>query len=128
MRESMGVYRDVPGGWFPNHIALVQALSWMTLLLVAGAPRAVLVQATRCDPTAPWRALVQAHVKRYPALEIQDVYKLLLHATLGAEHAAPSFPMAQRWLEDELRTMGPGPRELLVDTLGRGGRYARVHL
>ena len=114
-------------------MSLMQAVtltrgSWLTLLLIVGVPRTMLSQRKACDSNASWRPLVEAHVKRYPALEIEDVFKLLLHATLGAEHAAPSFPMAQRWLDDELRTMGSGPRELLVDTLGPQGRYARIHL
>jgi hypothetical protein len=80
-----------------------------------------------CD-TSPWTALVRAHLKRYPAMQPADAYKLLHQATLGSEHAMPSRAMAEQWLAREIATLGAGPAEPLVDTLGMGGRFARIHL
>jgi hypothetical protein len=57
-----------------------------------------------------------------------DAYKLLHQATLGSEHAVPSRAMAADWLTREIATLPPGPAEPLVDTLGTGGRFARIHL
>lgn len=80
-----------------------------------------------CD-TSPWTALVRAHLERYPAMQPADAYKLLHQATLGSEHAMPSRAMAEQWLAREIAALGAGPAEPLVDTLGMGGRFARVHL
>jgi hypothetical protein len=80
-----------------------------------------------CDAT-PWTALVRAHLARYPAMQPADAYKLLHQATLGSEHAMPSREMAAQWLTREIATLPAGPAEPLVDTLGTGGRFARVHL
>jgi hypothetical protein len=57
-----------------------------------------------------------------------DAYKLLHQATLGSEHAMPSRAMAEQWLAREIAALGAGPAEPLVDTLGMGGRFARIHL
>jgi hypothetical protein len=66
--------------------------------------------------------------RRYPAWQPADLYKLLHQAVRGSEHAAPSREAATEWLERELREMGPGPAESLVDPIRADGRLARVHL
>jgi hypothetical protein len=80
-----------------------------------------------CDPAA-WEALVRAHLARYPLMQPPDAYKLLHQATLGSEHAIPSRAMAEQWLSREIATLPPGPAEPLLDTLGTGGRFARINL
>jgi hypothetical protein len=78
---------------------------------------------------ATWRALVVRELAQHPAMEIPDLYKLLLQATMGSEHAAADSAMAREWMHRELATLGPAvPGEPLLDTLGRDGRYARVNL
>ena len=57
-----------------------------------------------------------------------DAYKLLHQATLGSEHAIPSRDKAEQWLLREISTLPAGPAEPLADTLGAGGRFARIHL
>lgn len=82
----------------------------------------------RCEGQPRWEELLEAHLLRYPRMVAQDAYKLLFHATLGAEHAAPTPEGALAWLREELHAMGGGPDEPLVDTLGAGSRLARIHL
>lgn len=81
-----------------------------------------------CPATASWTILVRTHLARYPAMQPADAYKLLHQATLGSEHAMPSRTMAEQWLAREIVSLPPGPQEPLIDTLGTGGRFARVHL
>jgi hypothetical protein len=57
-----------------------------------------------------------------------DAYKLLHQATLGSEHAMPSRDMAEEWFTREIATLPAGPADPLVDTLGAGGRFARINL
>lgn len=82
-----------------------------------------------CD-TAPWHTLVQSHLARYPRMQLVDAFKLVHHATLGSEHAIGDTTAVQHWMAREWGTMGQGPQEPVVDTLGSGAnaRYARVHL
>ncbi|KAF0109158.1 MAG: Uncharacterized protein FD146_202 [Anaerolineaceae bacterium] len=73
------------------------------------------------------RILIE-HAGRYPGMQVQDVYKLLLQAALGSEHAAGDEAWARRWLERELADMGLGPDEPLFDLISPDGEIVRVHL
>lgn len=84
-------------------------------------------RSTCADPSGS-TALPLAHLVRYPLMEIPDAFKLLQQATMGSEHAVRDSSGPQRWMEREWATLGEGPPELLVDTLGTNGRFARVHL
>lgn len=92
--------------------------------------------AGRCEAPDGWARLLEAHVRRYPRIEIADAYKLLHQATLGSEHAVTSREAAAQWLAEELSDLGVGPEEPLVDPLGAGPQGAaadgtdivRIHL
>lgn len=73
-------------------------------------------------------AILAAHQARYPAWEPVDGYKLLHQATMGSEHAVDDRSSADAWMRREWSMLGEGPAEPLIDTLGREGRFARVHL
>lgn len=77
---------------------------------------------------ADFRPVLLSHAKRYPTMEAQDCYKLLVQAALGAEHAATDEPAARRWMERELAELGDGPAEPLVDPISPDGARVRVHL
>lgn len=81
-----------------------------------------------CPDPSPWRALVTSHLGRYPGMDMADALKLLQQATTGSEHAVDDSSTAVAWTQRELATMGEGPLEPMVDTLGASGRFARVHL
>jgi hypothetical protein len=68
------------------------------------------------------------HLSRYPGMEAQDIYKLLLQAALGSEHAVRNEESAREWLERELASMGNEPDEPLFDPISPGGEIGRVHL
>ena len=73
-------------------------------------------------------AVLAEHARRHPGLEVQDAYKLAVHATLGAEHAAPSEETALAWLEKEAATLGEVVGEPLVERIAPDGSLVRVHL
>lgn len=73
-------------------------------------------------------SVLKAHVVRYPKMEVQDAYKFVVQAVLGAEHAVEDAAAAQRWMEHELATLGEGPAEPLVDPISPDGALVRVHL
>ncbi|MGH7582960.1 MAG: hypothetical protein ACREL5_07040 [Gemmatimonadales bacterium] len=72
--------------------------------------------------------MITREVAQHPAMQFPDLYKLILQATMGSEHAAADRAMATEWMHRELASLGSGPVEPLVDTLGRGGRYVRINL
>ncbi len=72
--------------------------------------------------------ILKEHLFRYPVMQVRDVYKLLLQAALGCEHAVRDEASAQEWLERELTEMGDGPDEPLFDPVSPDGEIVRVHL
>jgi hypothetical protein len=73
-------------------------------------------------------SILRSHLTRYPAMQIQDVYKLIHQAALGSEHAAPDPESARKWIEREIAEMGDGPSEPVVDPISPDGEIVRVHL
>jgi len=61
-------------------------------------------------------------------MQIQDVYKLMYQAAMGSGHAVPDSEFVWAWLDRELREMGAGPDEPLLDPISENGEIVRVHL
>lgn len=72
--------------------------------------------------------VLTSHFLRMPAMQVQDVYKLLHQAALGSEHAVQDEQQASNRLEQELAEMGLGPEDPLIDPLPPDGNILRVHL
>jgi hypothetical protein len=72
--------------------------------------------------------ILAAQYRRYPCLQIVDLYKLLHQASMGSEHAVSDEAGVRDWLERELATMGSGPEESLIDDISPSGEIVRVHL
>lgn len=73
-------------------------------------------------------ALIQAHIARYPATAVADIYKLLHQATFGPGHAIASKKAAREWLEQEAELAGEPLGEPLVESVHPEGHLVRVHL
>jgi hypothetical protein len=74
------------------------------------------------------RSLIARQLAHFPAMEPQDVYKLLYQATMGSRHAGLDSVMAAQWLDRELRDLRAGPDEPVLDTISTDGRMVRVNL
>lgn len=72
--------------------------------------------------------VVAEHLRRYPGLEIQDLYKLAFQAAMGAEHAVPSREAARAWLEREIAGLVMTSAEPLSDPLSPDGELVRINL
>jgi hypothetical protein len=72
--------------------------------------------------------LLSAHLARYPAMQLDDIYKLLHQAALGPGHAVADPEGARAKLEQEAAALGEGPTEPPEDVISPDGRLARVHL
>ena len=75
-----------------------------------------------------FREVVIHHLQSYPAMEIQDLYKLVYQAAMGSEHAAPDRDAARDWLEQEASALTPRQGEPLITPLSPDGILVRVHL
>lgn len=72
--------------------------------------------------------LLGHHLKRYPLMQLDDVYKLLHQAAMGSGHAIDDPEAARRGLEEEAAALGLGPEEPIADVISPDGKLARVHL
>ncbi len=72
--------------------------------------------------------IVVSHFTRTPSMQVQDVYKLLHQAAMGSEHAISDEQAAREWLEQEMKEMGDGPDDPLLDPISPDGQILRVHL
>jgi hypothetical protein len=74
------------------------------------------------------QSILTDHAARYPSWTVEDVYKLIHQSALGSEHAVEDEDAARAWLSRELREMGAGPQEPLLDSISPDGLIVRVHL
>jgi hypothetical protein len=77
---------------------------------------------------ARFRTILADQIARYPQMEIQDLYKLILQATMGSEHAISSVDAARSWLRRELASLSEGPEEPMSDVISSDGNIVRVNL
>jgi hypothetical protein len=94
----------------------------------AGALGATPVRAP-CDAHA-WRQVVQAHLARYPEMEVEDLYKLLHQGVFGSEHAVPDREAAAEWLREEIASLeAEGDRAVpTLESVAPDAAVVRVHL
>ena len=72
--------------------------------------------------------LLSAHFERYPAMQLDDVYKLLHQAALGPGHAVDNPAAAGKRLDQEIQALGSGSIEPPQDIISPDGRLGRIHL
>ncbi len=72
--------------------------------------------------------LLGHHLKRYPLAQLEDIYKLLHQAALGAGHAMEDVAALRQRLDAEVANLGTGPEEPVAETISPDGRLARIHL
>jgi hypothetical protein len=78
--------------------------------------------------TTDMRNILEDHAFRYPSWCVEDLYKLVHQSAMGSEHAMTDEAAVQEWLTRELRLMGPGPEEPLLDPISPDSGILRVHL
>ncbi len=98
-----------------------------TVRLAAAA--ALLLAAMACrsagDRMLP---VLQAHLQRYPAMQVEDVYKLVHQAAFGNGHLITDEAGARGYLQAELDSVAAEASEPLVEPLIPDGSVVRVNL
>ncbi len=74
------------------------------------------------------RNAVLDEVKKYPELEIQDLYKLAYQAAMGNEHIMADTIRALKYLREELSSVEASGTEPLIELLRSDSAMARVNL
>lgn len=75
-----------------------------------------------------FRRILALQYKRYPLMEVQDIYKLIHQASMGSEHAVQDLDVTRAFLEREVYELADGPEEPLEDIISADGRIARINL
>jgi hypothetical protein len=88
----------------------------------------VMTSIRRAEGGETLKRILLIHVRRYPGLQPQDVYKLIYQAAMGCEHAVQDVAEARSWLEREVRGLREGPKEPAVDPIAPDGRIVRINL
>jgi hypothetical protein len=71
---------------------------------------------------------VQAQLSRYPAMQIEDVYKLVHQAAFGNGHLITDAAAARVYLQQELDGVTADASEPLVEPITPDGSVVRVNL
>ncbi|MEO8004820.1 MAG: hypothetical protein ABI771_07935 [Betaproteobacteria bacterium] len=73
--------------------------------------------------------LLSTHLVRYPAMQLDDIYKLLHQAALGPGHAVGNSAAARKRLDEEIAALGDAVSgETAREVISPDGRLARAHL
>ncbi len=73
-------------------------------------------------------AIIAMHLRHYPALRLDDLYKLVYQGAMGSEHAVADIDQVYRRLNDERRVMTSQPDGPLGIAVSPDRRLVRVHL
>ena len=86
------------------------------------------VGAQNGDDVLSFQQVVEYHLGSYPAMEVEDLYKLVFQAAMGSEHAVSDHRAAREWLERELSNLAAAAPEPLSEPLSPDGALVRVNL
>ncbi len=96
-------------------------------LLVAIPLLGLTFPATAKEPVSIRRA-IHDEMRRYPDMEIQDLYKFCYQAAMGNEHIMTDTAAARQYLLSEMESVKPDRREPLIEALTNDSAVVRVNL
>jgi hypothetical protein len=75
------------------------------------------------------KRVISHHLKLYPGLVVEDLYKLIYQAAMGSEHAVADSDQAERRLRSEAENMASMPVGApMTDPVSPDRRLVRIHL
>jgi len=89
---------------------------------------AALLVASCANEQSAFRAIVNTQLQRYPAMQIQDLYKLVYQAALGNEHLMTDSAMVHDYLIKELESIEASTVEPLLEKISHDGAVVRLNL
>lgn len=89
---------------------------------------AALFVASCANEKSPFQKLIAAQLQRYPAMQIQDLYKLVYQAALGNEHLMTDSAMVHDYLIQELKSVQADSAEPLLEEISPDGVVVRLNL
>lgn len=89
---------------------------------------AALLAASCANEKSSFQKLITTQLQRYPAMEIQDLYKLFYQAAMGNEHLLTDSAMVHDYLIKELESIEASTAEPLVEAVSPDGAVVRLNL
>ena len=89
---------------------------------------AALFVASCARDESAFRELIHTQVQRYPAMQIEDLYKLAFQAALGNEHLMTDSAMVHDYLLKELESIQVSSTEPLLEEISPDGEVVRLNL
>jgi hypothetical protein len=89
---------------------------------------AALLAASCVNEKSSFQKLITAQLQRYPAMQIQDLYKLVYQAALGNEHLMTDSAMVHNYLIQELESVQADSAEPLLEEISPDGAVVRLNL
>ncbi len=87
-----------------------------------------LLVASCADEKSSFQKLITAQLQRYPAMQIQDLYKLVYQAALGNEHLMTDSAMVHNYLIHELESVQASSAEPLLEEISPDNAVVRLNL
>ncbi len=84
--------------------------------------------ASCANDQSAFRATINTQLQRYPAMQIQDLYKLVYQAALGNEHLMTDSAMVHDYLIRELESVQADSDEPLLEAISPDGAVVRLNL
>ncbi|MBL7191669.1 hypothetical protein ISS30_08225 [bacterium] len=72
--------------------------------------------------------IIEKHLRKYPEMEIQDLYKLVHHAAMGGAHMGTDRQRIRDYLVKELESLEPSADEPLLEEVSPDGEVVRLNL
>jgi hypothetical protein len=72
--------------------------------------------------------IIVAQLQRYPAMQIEDLYKLVFQAAMGNEHLMADSAMVHNYLIKELESIQASTDEPLWEEISPDGQVVRLNL
>ena len=88
---------------------------------------AALFIASCANEQSAFRAVINTQLQRYPAMQIQDLYKLVYQAALGNEHLMTDSAMVHDYLIRELESVQADSNEPLLEAISPDGAVVRLN-
>jgi len=84
--------------------------------------------ASCANEQSAFRAVITAQLQRHPAMQIEDLYKLVYQAALGNEHLMTDSTMVHDYLIQELESVQADSSEPLLEEISPDGAVVRLNL
>ena len=75
-----------------------------------------------------FQTIIKNQLKKYPEMQVQDLYKLAFQAAMGSAHFALDSVKAYNYLEYELQKVNADSTETLIEEIAPQGKVVRINL